>query len=54
MDDVDDVVGSGVEDVVDVSGGGVELDEVVGAGDDYCMALSAKCSCQPLDSKKQQ
>jgi hypothetical protein len=30
-----------VEDVVDVSGGGVELDEVVGTGDDYCIALSA-------------
>jgi len=31
-----------VEDVVDVSGGGVELvDEVVGTGDDYYIALSA-------------
>ena len=38
---MEDVVGSGVEDVVDVSGSGVELDVVTGTEDDYCIALSA-------------
>jgi hypothetical protein len=51
---VDDVVGCGVEEVVDVSGSGVELEVVSGTEDDYCIELSAKCSCQCLHSKQQQ
>ena len=39
---MEDVVGSGVdEDVVDGSGGGVELDVVMGTEDDYRVEMSA-------------